>query len=261
MVSSLTMIEPVEETGHGCSMCGKPLELGEEIAILTVGFPTAGQIGVTPSGPVEGFIDIEPLESMEEGEDKYLYEPHLFHRECWKEIESDWEADIADKKPVFDNRQLIECDLCTSCILVGETTGVVRIGRLAISNRRPHGSHSLTLSETAEAEHVCVACLAGINEDHLEMWDEGISHDNACEQGVKERCWRRGCEHSCKYQDLYCPNCNGTNIDRRPERYQADAHSVPKKLYSCNTCHWQGTEPNRLEQPDNDDDDEEEETT
>jgi len=181
---------PHTETELQCPQCDKNIHLGEEVVVLRVIRPE----GFDPATGVT-FSDF-----LDEEEDDFLYTPFTFHRACWAEVFTDYEESIKDDKPVLAAGGVVECDGCTSDIMRGEVTGLVTPGTLVLSRRRPNGEPALGLSAVTASLYICIACLVGINTSHLEMW-EGLSQDGECDNGLKERCWRTGCQHKCKYSD------------------------------------------------------------
>ncbi len=174
-------LRPNLDSGHCCAHCGEPILLLDEAVLLEVAF-------VAKTDCVEYF-------TVEDENGNYAYEPYFFHHRCWEEdVENVLCEYVEEETPVLDGRGVAECEGCTSDILPWETSGVLHLGEFQRSERDPDGEFRIKFVqyETQKSRPLCIACLALINEDILEMWEGGITHRGACPQGVQIRCWRNG---------------------------------------------------------------------
>lgn len=173
------------DSGHLCGYCGEPILILEEAVLLEVVYIAKTYEGVQ-------------YYAIEDEHGNYAYEPYFFHHNCWdEEVENSLCEYIEDEPPVLDSRGIAECDGCTSDIFPWETSGVLHLGDFQRSDKNPDGTYRIKFIpyETQKSRPLCIACLALINEDILEMWEGGITHQNACPHGIQSRCWRHnGCE-------------------------------------------------------------------
>jgi hypothetical protein len=170
-------------SGHVCAHCSQELEVLEEALLLQVAYPAK------PNGSMEYYI-------AEDEQGEFFYEPYFFHLSCWEEeVENSLYALRDDEPPVLDERGIVECDGCTSHILPWELSGVLTLGEFQRATRAPDGSAGISFVpfDTVKERPYCISCLTLINEEVLEMWENGITHRGACEEGVHARCWRYAC--------------------------------------------------------------------
>lgn len=181
MDASFDIITQVE-TKQICAYCSKSIDMLEETVLLQVVLPAKRD------GKMEYYI----LENDEGGD--YAYAPYFFHIDCWvDEVERELHDLLKDDPPVMlCGNSIVTCDGCTSDILPWETSGLLTFGDFQRSQRTPEGVHHAVFVpyEAASTRPLCIACLALINSEVLELWEDGITHRGACEDGIKSRCWR-----------------------------------------------------------------------
>ena len=176
-------VTPQVDSGHLCGQCGQMITLMEEVVLLEV-------VYINKTDQVEFY-------AAEDDHGNYAYEPYFFHHSCWEDDVENVLCEYMDQEelsPVLDGRGIAECDTCTSDILPWETSGVLQLGEFQLSDKNPDGTHRVKFVQYDSQRNrpICIACLNTINEEILEMWEGGVTHQGACEEGVQSRCWRTG---------------------------------------------------------------------
>lgn len=167
-------LEPM--SGQVCAECGEEFGLLEEVVLLQVAYPVEKGSWILAEG--------------EGGE--YLYEPHFFHTACWADdVDAPMEEVLGDAEPVLDRRGIVECGVCTSDILSWELSGLLTIGEFQRSERAERSITFVPYQEQMEIG-ICASCLYSINEEVLELWEDGFTYGGCCPLGLELRCWRDG---------------------------------------------------------------------
>jgi len=166
------------DSGHVCACCEEPISMLEEVLCLEVVLPVK--------------LDVVKYYILEDDTGGYAYEPYFFHVDCWVgEVEEALCTVIEDTSPALDSRGIIECEGCTSDIFAWETCGIVSIGEFTRIPQSQDGTYPPRfVPYEIKSRPFCVSCLHTINEQILEMWEGGITHRGACEEGISCRCWR-----------------------------------------------------------------------
>jgi hypothetical protein len=173
-----------------CSSCEEVISYDDEIFALTVVAPLVVEEGVIYSPLMAG--------------DDHLYEPCIFHFECWEEDREELREFSADVPPIEDDFAILECGMCGSGIRQEETMAVAVFGEVHISKRDPNGEKS---SDTftgmdLNPDVICIACLNKLDQEVVdELWDSRVAQNEECEEGTFTRCWRHGCsaDGSCSF--------------------------------------------------------------
>jgi len=170
------------DSGHVCALCSKEIDILEEVACLEVVYPSI------QSGMLEYLVVPDEVGD-------YAFDPYFFCLNCWEEEMENLLCTARElEPPVEDARGIVECAGCTSDILPWETSGVIHLGDFRRPERDPDGDSKPTfVPYDMVPKPFCVSCLAVTNGDILEMWEGGITHMGACEDGVHARCWRYEC--------------------------------------------------------------------
>ncbi len=176
--------EFIYDSGHACARCQRKIMLVEEVYLLWV-----------VAARVNGGVNILPVES-DEGD--LLYPPQYFCFDCWEE-NCEGLTDYVDKiQPVYDDKGVFECSICDSAILIDESFGQPILGEFRCSVRQPDEEAAYYFHRLQERELcICIACLKILNDEVIEMWEEGVDQEGECDQGTHLRCWRVGCSQQC----------------------------------------------------------------
>jgi hypothetical protein len=117
---------------------------------------------------------------------------------------------LEDVPPVVDVAGHLECDLCRSDILQGETLAVAHFGEIHWSERAPSGCHTPKFVEMQKDIHICISCLTLFEEGRsVPIWEGGIKplpNLEVCGDGLFARCWRHG---NCECQTALAGKPNG----------------------------------------------------
>lgn len=178
------------KTEECCSQCGELLDFGETIIMVQVTRPEVHAEGLT-------------LMPLLDDDGDFLYEHHFLHFGCWEEIADDYKKEVENTPPVLDGMGVIQCDTCQSSIREWETCGSVTHGELHRSRRSPSGAgHGSNLAPSGAPDVLCIHCLGKINDESLELWDEGVGQDGECDECQHVRCWRGfDCECVCHQEE------------------------------------------------------------
>ena len=165
-------------SGQVCADCGEEIGILEEALCLQVAYPVTKDQWIEAEG----------------NEGEYLYTPHFFHVACWAdEIDHPLEELLTQEEmePVLHGDGVVECECCTSDILSWELSGLLELGEFQQSER---GEREIVFVpyEGSRKIAICISCLHTINEDLLELWEEGVTYGGCCSLGLELRCWRTG---------------------------------------------------------------------
>jgi hypothetical protein len=181
----------VRDTGLTCCYDGEVIEYLDGVIVTFV---------------VKPYIDNGQLvfhDQMTEDNDDYLYEPAFFHSKNWDEIEEKFQPYSDSAEALRVEGAICECHYCKSGILPGETMGVATFGEVLRSRRDPdlrgYGNHFDNMDRSPRI--ICVACLHVINDELHEIWPDGVTHNDACHEGISVRCWRDGCPGNCEQKE------------------------------------------------------------
>ena len=175
--------EEEDASGWFCCKCEDELMMTDEIFLLRVVAAQAEN------------AELQMLDILEPDGD-YAYAPAFFCFDCWEEALETLQEQLEDIPPVVDHAGCIECDICRSDILLGETLAVIHFGELHWSERAPSGFHTPKFVEMQKDVHVCLSCLHHMEEERREpIWEGGINPMpdlEVCVEGLHSRCWRYG---------------------------------------------------------------------
>lgn len=177
--------EELLQSGHDCSLCSNHISLTDEVFLLRVVHP------FVVDNNLNYFDIIDDLGF-------YKYPPAFFDFECWEDEQEEVQKIQEDVPPVRDPAGIILCDICESDICQGESMGLLEVGEIRLSERQPNGRASASFLTMGEPVHLCIACLAHLEDNQREpIWSDEIdpipNHD-VCIEGLFERCWRgNGC--------------------------------------------------------------------
>lgn len=178
------------DSGHVCALCNEQIDMMDEVLCLEVVLPSSQNL------VAQYFI-------LENDQGEYAYEPYFFHAHCWKDdVEEQLNEAVDDQEPIMDPNGVVECDGCTSDILEWETCGILTPGDFRYLEQSQDDEYSprFVPYPNTRSTALCISCLARINEEMLEMWENGITHAGACDEGVHLRCWRyQSCDSPGKY--------------------------------------------------------------
>lgn len=172
-----------EESGCFCCQCEDELMMTDEIFLLRV---------------VEAQVangELQMLDILDQ-EGDYAYSPAFFCFECWEETQEALQEQLEDTPPLVDPAGSIECDICRSDVLIGETLAVIHFGELHWSERAPNGYYTPKFVEMQKDFHICISCIHHMeNESSNTLWENGINpipNLEVCVEGLHSRCWRYG---------------------------------------------------------------------
>ncbi len=185
----------VKECGH----CARNCHLGDEVVLVRIVEPA-----IEGDGTLD-LLDYEDTDDSEEGE--YLFQPYVFHRECWAEIYADFETSAQNDHDgeypmprITDPAGLLDCEHCKSEMRAGETILVMGSGKLSLALRKPDGADTPAFHENeSKRGFLCLVCTRVLNEAVIEMWDEDtLTQGDECAQGRVRRCWKtESCKDGC----------------------------------------------------------------
>lgn len=171
----------INRTGIECSKCADDVGYTDEVFLLTV---------VSPMVAPEGVL----YQVLTSDDGDYLYEPQVFDIICWEEVEEDARNAAADVPPVLEPRAILDCSICESGIMQGETMALATFGEIHCSQRAPNRKSTNTFKVYSnEPRIVCLSCLRYIDEDVVTMWQGEVQQGDECREGTHQRCWRYGC--------------------------------------------------------------------
>lgn len=174
------------DTGAICAYDSETIEYTDPVVMLSVVFPRLGQGGVV----------FEYVTTLDGGD--FLYEPVFFLSPNWDRVEEDMQEQLEQREAIPCLNQVLTCCLCSSGIIVDETTGLLTPGVFERSQRNPDGNYGRKfIPDRGERAAVCVACLRALNDEVLTIWEDGVCHKNECPDGTQTRCWRAGCAGGC----------------------------------------------------------------
>jgi len=172
-----------EESGCFCSQCEDELMMTDEIFLLRI---VEAQVGHNEL----------LMQDLLDPEGDYAYSPAFFCFDCWEELQERLQEQLEDAPPLVDQNGSIECDICRSDILLGETLAVIHFGELHWSERAPSGFYTPKFVEMQKDVHICIGCLHHMEEERSEpLWEGGVSpmpNLEVCVDGLHSRCWRYG---------------------------------------------------------------------
>lgn len=190
--SALTAEEFEAETllaasGHICGDCGEDLHFVDELFLIQVVY--LNRVGET----FEMYF-------VEDEDGEFEYDPYFFHLECW-EKNHETLGELVDETPaIIHPASIAVCSCCKSDILPWEVTGSIQFGELHRSQKTPN--HEATLYFHVYGSNptfMCLSCLIELNDQVIELWEDGVDQHGECIDGSHERCWRRGlCQRECK---------------------------------------------------------------
>ena len=177
----------LQDTGAVCAYDSECIEYADPVVLLAIVLPKVDQNGVmtfnyilTPNGG------------------DFLYDPVYFLSPNWDRVEEDMQANLEEREAIPCKDPILTCCLCSSGILVDETTGLLTPGAFERSQRNPDGNYGRKfIPDRGERAVVCIACLRAMNDEVLTIWDDGVCHKNECPDGTQTRCWRAGCAGGC----------------------------------------------------------------
>ena len=179
-------------TQEVCADCGARIRFTDEIFLIQV----------VQAQTVNGKVELYPLQD-DEGE--YRYSPHLVHIECWENVDEGIKETMQDEPPLLCEGAVLECSICASSILAWEHFGIIALGEMQLSPRRPSNESSVVFTENGHPEPICLACLVLINLQEIELWDT-VTQSGECENCTQERCWRTaGCSCDCHFESSGSP--------------------------------------------------------
>lgn len=180
------VFEFIYDSGHACRRCNEKIMLTEEVYLLWV-----------MAAHMNGEFQVLPVES-DEGD--FLYPPQFFCFNCWEENCDDL-INVEDKiQSVHNERGIFECVVCESDILIEEYFGQLLLGEIRCSQKMPNGeatNYFHWLENGREPLCICISCLKLLNDEVIEMWEEGVDQEGECDLGTHMRCWRFGCDEQC----------------------------------------------------------------
>jgi hypothetical protein len=179
MGSDLSADDPVvwSQSGETCGQCDEPISFGETLVMVQVVRPEI--YGSQPT-----------LMPLLDDEGDFLYEHYFLHFGCWESIQEDLSEELEDTPPVEDEFGITRCEVCGSAIREWETCAAITHGEFHRSRRAPDGTHGVNLVPNGAPDVLCIHCLSLINEEQLEMWEDGVSQDGECRECQHSRCWR-----------------------------------------------------------------------
>ena len=190
MIAQEVSAEVNLETDNVCADCSKSICLLEEAVLIQVVYPSSRT----------GQVELHPVLSETGG---YLYEPYLFHQNCWFNVIDQLREERRDIPPIPDLQGLSICKCfdCKSDVREGEVSGVAIWGDLRRSPRSPNGMNAIYFQATKAPHLMCISCMLCINDGVIELWENGISQNDECSDGTHGRCWRdNGCNGGCKLE-------------------------------------------------------------
>lgn len=176
-----SLSEYVNRTGEECARCGDHIGFTDEVFLMTV---------VSATVDISGLVYM-PLAS-EDGD--FLYEPRLFDLYCWEDVHENLQRAKEDVPPLLEPRSIIDCSVCESGIMQGESLALIAFGEIHCSNRCPNRKTTNTFaSYDKEPLHICLSCLRYLHDNECSMWEGEVQQDDECVDGTYSRCWRYGC--------------------------------------------------------------------
>lgn len=170
-------------SGCVCVLCTSDIKLTDEVFLLRVVHPFI----------VDGKLTYYDIINHD---GNYKYPPVLFDFSCWEDEEEEVKLIQEDLPPIQDEGGVILCDICESDICQGEAMGLVQLGEIRLSDRAPNNNLSASFVEIQDAQHLCIACLAHLEENQRDrLWPdeiEPVPNHEVCVEGLFERCWRNG---------------------------------------------------------------------
>lgn len=175
-----TLLE--DNSGVYCQECGCEHQMTDEVFLVRVVQP------VVVHGTLHNY-------DLLEGDGALLHSPIFFCFDCWEQAQEELTEQLEDSPPMLATGGIIECDICHSDVLAGETTGLLELGELHWSRRSPNGAPAVHFETSAEGQHLCLACLTLLEENYGKpLWEKGLKPSagpEICREGIFSRCWRQ----------------------------------------------------------------------
>lgn len=165
-----------------CACCEDGLHLTEELFLVTFAQP---------------YLTAQGVVLATHGQDgQPLWEPLFYCFSCWENVKEEAQEACDNVPPVESVEGLLCCDICSSDICAGETMMTETFGEIHWSERTPNGVATPVFVPMSEASHICLACVASMDTEHIRP---GLLEDLApaagltvasCTTGIHGRCWR-----------------------------------------------------------------------
>lgn len=193
-------------TGEPVAMCVKcedGISLTEEVFLLTIAQPFMNYS--------DGIATLVLIERDQSGVP--FEEPAFYDFACWENVKEEAQEACEDTPPVQSDNGLLCCDICESDILEGETMAIETFGEIQWSERCPNNLPTHAFVPMSDGKHICIACLAAIDTDHIRpnllsylSMAAGMPCQEICLSGIHSRCWRPESINEAPTSCTTCPN-------------------------------------------------------